>query len=175
MVRDSLPYWRLSAFYFAYFSALGSFLPYWGLYLESLGFVPQQIGFLIAVLVGTKVVAPNLWGWLADRSGKGIFIIRVASFFASLTFLGVFVDSGYYWLVFVILVFSFFWNAALPQFEAVTLSHLVDDTHQYSRVRPWGSIGFIVTVMGGGCPSRLPGALYTACYDFFAASGYLAD
>ncbi len=104
----------------------------------------------MAVLVGTKIVAPNIWGWLADRSGKGIRIIRVASFLASLAFLGVFVDSGYYWMIFVTLIFSFFWNAALPQFEAVTLSHLADDTHQYSRVRLWGSIGFIVTVMGVG-------------------------
>lgn len=104
----------------------------------------------MAVLVGTKIIAPNIWGWLADRSGKGISTIRVASFLASLAFLGVFIDSGYYWLIFVTLIFSFFWNAALPQFEAVTLSHLGDDTHQYSRVRLWGSIGFIVTVMGVG-------------------------
>jgi PPP family 3-phenylpropionic acid transporter len=45
------------------------------------------------------------------------------------------------------LLFSFFWNAMLPQFEAMTLNHLGDDTHHYSMIRMWGSLGFIVTVV----------------------------
>ncbi len=44
------------------------------------------------------------------------------------------------------LLFSFFWNATLPQFEAVTLSHLGDQSHQYSNIRLWGSIGFVFVV-----------------------------
>ncbi len=38
----------------------------------------------------------------------------------------------------------------LPQFEAVTLFHLKDEPHRYSRIRLWGSVGFIATVMGIG-------------------------
>ncbi|MCK4675332.1 MAG: MFS transporter, partial [Gammaproteobacteria bacterium] len=37
--------------------------------------------------------------------------------------------------------------ATLPQFEAMTLNHLGDDTHHYSMVRLWGSLGFIVLVI----------------------------
>jgi PPP family 3-phenylpropionic acid transporter len=46
----------------------------------------------------------------------------------------------------VMSLFSFFWNAALPQFEATTLNHLGSDTHRYSSIRLWGSIGFIIAV-----------------------------
>jgi PPP family 3-phenylpropionic acid transporter len=46
--------------------------------------------------------------------------------------------------------FSFFWNAALPPFEANTLNHLGADTHRYSSIRLWGSIGFILTVAALG-------------------------
>lgn len=38
----------------------------------------------------------------------------------------------------------------LPQFEAVTLAHLRNAAHHYSRVRLWGSIGFIVAVLSIG-------------------------
>lgn len=38
----------------------------------------------------------------------------------------------------------------MPQFEAVTLYHLKDQAHRYSRIRLWGSIGFIVAVLGVG-------------------------
>jgi PPP family 3-phenylpropionic acid transporter len=44
------------------------------------------------------------------------------------------------------MLFSFFWNATLPQLEATTFSHLGEQTHRYSSVRLWGSIGFIVAV-----------------------------
>ncbi len=145
-----IPYWRLSGFYFFYFSTLGSFLPYWGLYLQSLGFSPRQIGTLMALLAGTKIIAPNMVGWIGDRRGRSMGLIRIASFAAVIAFMGVFVDSGYRWLLLVTVVFSFFWNAALPQFEAVTFSHLKGRTHHYSLIRIWGSIGFIATVMGVG-------------------------
>lgn len=46
--------------------------------------------------------------------------------------------------------YSIFWNAILPQFEVITLGHLADESHRYSRVRLWGSIGFVVAVTGLG-------------------------
>jgi PPP family 3-phenylpropionic acid transporter len=54
-------------------------------------------------------------------------------------------------------VLSFFWSAALPLFEGVTFDHLRSTGGDYSRVRLWGSIGFIVTVQGAGwLLDRLP-------------------
>ncbi len=145
-----VPTYRLSAFYVLYFSALGSFLPYWSLYLESLGFDASQIGELMALLVGTKIIAPNFWGWIADRSGRPMQVIRTTSLLATISFLGVFQDPGFFWMAGVTLVFGVFWNAALPQFEALTLAHLQADPHVYSRVRLWGSVGFVVTVLLAG-------------------------
>ncbi|MCW8885787.1 MAG: MFS transporter, partial [Motiliproteus sp.] len=46
--------------------------------------------------------------------------------------------------------FTFFWNAVLPQFEVLTLQFLGPHRARYSRIRLWGSIGFIVTVVGLG-------------------------
>jgi PPP family 3-phenylpropionic acid transporter len=55
--------------------------------------------------------------------------------------------SEFAWLT---IGFSFFWNAPLPLFEAATLAHLQAEPHQYSRIRLWGSVGFIIAVMGVG-------------------------
>ena len=50
-------------------------------------------------------------------------------------------------IIFLILLsYSFFWNAILPLFEALTLTYLGNDHHKYSYIRIWGSIGFVVTV-----------------------------
>lgn len=143
----SVPYWRLSSFYFFYFATLGGFLPYWSLYLEHIKFSALEIGELSALMVATKIIAPNLWGWIADHTGKSLRIIRIASFFAALIFAGFFFKDSYFWVAMITVGFSFFWNAALPQFEAATLFHLKKEPHRYSQIRLWGSIGFIVTVL----------------------------
>ncbi|MGV6816325.1 MAG: MFS transporter [Thiotrichales bacterium] len=144
------PYFRLSSFYFFYFASIGAFVPYWSVYLESLGFTPGEIGELIAISMMTKLIAPYLWGWVADLRGNRLRVIRWTSFFAALSFAGIFVDQSYWSMALVLGVFSFFWHAALPQFEAVTLNHLGANRMRYSLIRLWGSVGFIVVVIGLG-------------------------
>ena len=141
-----MPYWRLSGFYFFYFASLGVLVPYWGLYLKSLGFTAAAIGTMMAIIMATKIISPNIWGWVADHTGKRMAIVRLGGLLSVIAFAGVFISQQYWWLVIVMMLFSFFWNATLPQFEATTFSHLGKQTHRYSSVRLWGSIGFIVAV-----------------------------
>jgi hypothetical protein len=76
---DAIPYKRLSGFYFFYFALLGAIIPYWSLYLESLAFDAITIGVLMSISHVTRVFAPSLWGYLADRTGKRLRIIRLGA------------------------------------------------------------------------------------------------
>lgn len=147
---EATPYWRLSGFYFFYFATLGALMPYWSLYLQDRGFDAPAIGGLMALVAATKIVAPYLWGWVADHSGRRMLMIRFASLASVLCFAGVFIPGGFLWLALVMFLFSFFWNAGLPQFEVTTLRFLGDEPHRYSAIRLWGSIGFIITVLALG-------------------------
>ncbi|KGD63247.1 hypothetical protein Y5S_03522 [Alcanivorax nanhaiticus] len=140
-------YWRLSGFYFFYFGLLGTLVPYWSLYLKDLGFSAAAIGALMAIPQLTKVGAPNLWGWLADRSGQRLRIIRAGNLMAALAFLPVFWIDTFWNMAFLLIAFSFFWNAVLAQFEVLTLQSLGKQAHRYSHVRLWGSVGFIISVL----------------------------
>ncbi|HMK15126.1 MAG TPA: MFS transporter [Burkholderiales bacterium] len=146
----SFPYWRLSSFYFFYFAFVGAFSPYWSLYLKSLDFSAAEIGVLMSLLLVTRNFAPTLWGWLADRSGKRAGFVRIAAVLSLASYLGVFFGASFWWLFVVMALLSFFWSASLPLVEATTLSHLGDSTASYGRVRLWGSVGFIVAVIGIG-------------------------
>ncbi len=142
-----MPYWRLSAFYFFYFSLLGGLVPYWGLFLQNRGFDEVEIGQLMAILMATKIVAPNVWGWLGDHLGHRMRIVQVASLVSLLVFSGMFVARGFWAIAAVMMLYSFFWNASLPQFEVVTINYLRERVARYARIRLWGSVGFIVTVI----------------------------
>ncbi|WP_018881229.1 MFS transporter [Thioalkalivibrio sp. ALE30] len=137
---------RLSGVYFFYFASLGAFMPFWGPYLSEEGFSGAQIGELMAIVLATKIIAPNVWGWLADRAGAHMPIARWGALAGAVAFTGVLLYTGYWWLAVVMAAYSFFWNAILPQFEATTMRSLGQDAHRYALVRLWGSVGFIVAV-----------------------------
>lgn len=167
---------RLAIWYCAYFAAVGVFLPYWPVYLHALGHPAADIGTLLALFSGSRLVAPHLWGWLADRSGRRMAIVRIGGIATVLSFLGIFaVGSSYAGHALVMAVFCFFWTAVLPQFEAVTLAHLGSEAHRYGRIRLWGSIGFIVVAGGGGAlfsvlgPQAVPWAMLVGLTAIVAA------
>ncbi len=145
-----VPYWRLSAYYLCYFASLGALVPYWGLFLQSRGFDPLAIGQLMAILAGTKVVAPVVWGHLVDVSGRRMPLVRAATLASVLVFGLVFVADGFWAMAAAMTLFSFFWNAALPQVEAVTFNHLGPRVVRYAQIRLWGSVGFILVVAALG-------------------------
>jgi PPP family 3-phenylpropionic acid transporter len=126
---------------------LGALVPYWGLFLRDRGFDAVAIGELMAILMATKIVAPNVWGWLGDHLGHRMRIVRAASLVSILVFLGMFWAEGFWAIALVMALYSFFWNASLPQFEVVTFTYLKDKVARYAQIRVWGSIGFIVTVV----------------------------
>ena len=144
------PYWRLSAYYFAYFAFLGLFSPYFGLYLQSRAFSAWDIGLLMSQMQLMRLFGPYLWGALADRLGKRLFVIRLTSVGTLVAF------SAFFWIkrfdayMAAMAILAFFWSASLPLVEALTFDHLRENAARYSRVRLWGSVGFIAAVLASG-------------------------
>ena len=141
---------NLSAFYFFYFAYLGAFAPFFALYLTSVGMNAVEIGVLMALPQLTRILAPHLWGWLADHTGRRIGVVRISGAAGMIAFLGVFAGDSFAWLFVVLFAMMFFWSAALPLVEATTLSKLGDETARYGRIRVWGSVGFIAAVVAVG-------------------------
>jgi PPP family 3-phenylpropionic acid transporter len=148
--RPALPYWRLSAFYLCYFAILGAMVPYWTVFLRGRGMSALEIGQLMAVGTLTRILAPWASAWVGDRMPRRIVVVRLAAALMTLIFCGMFVARGFWQVALVTAAFGFFWNAALPQFEIVTLRHLGSTGNLYGRIRLWGSVGFIGVVLGGG-------------------------
>lgn len=147
---QSLPYWRLSGFYFFHFAFIGAFAPYWSLYLKSLSFSALQIGVLMSLLHVTRIFAPTAWGYLADHTGKRMLIVQLAAITGLVSYCGVFFGESFLWMFAIMMLMSFFWSASLPLIEATTLSHLGKSTARYGSIRSWGSLGFVLAVIGIG-------------------------
>jgi len=140
-------HFRLSRFYFIYYFFVGAFVPYWGLYLKSEQFSPADIGILMSLFQISRIFAPNFWGWLADHSGRRAHWIRLTAFLGLCGFTAVFWAHGFFWLFFVMAALSMFTSSTLPLAESLTLAHLATTNGHYSRIRMWGSLGFIVAAV----------------------------
>ena len=144
------PLGRLSAWYFFYFAFVGAFAPYFTLYLQDIGQSAWEIGVLMSVPQVMRLLAPNLWGWLADHLGRRAAVVKFAALGSVLGFCGFFFTREYLPMLAAMTLVWFFWSAALPLVEAMTLDRLAGRTERYGRIRLWGSIGFIVSVLGLG-------------------------
>ena len=143
-------HWRIAGFYFFYYAFVGMFSPYWSLYLQSIHFTPIEIAVLMSIQPVMRMVAPNIWGWLADHTGQRLLVVQVAATLSAVFYFGVFLTTSFWGLFLVLTLMGFFWSASMPLVEATTLSYLGKNTAHYGRIRSWGSIGFIVAVVGLG-------------------------
>jgi len=142
--------WHYSTFYFFYFTTIGVIIPYWSLHLQYIGFNATEIGQLMAILLATKVVAPNIWASVVDhliaKHGSALGLLKFAVFATLIFYSLLYWVSSYWWVAFLMLGYCVFWNACLPQIESATLNYLKERRDEYGAIRLWGSIGFIVTV-----------------------------
>lgn len=145
-----LPYWRLSGYYFFHFAFIGAFSPYFGLYLQSLSFSAWDIGLLMSQMQLMRLFGPYLWSALADRLSRRLPIVRLAGAVSLLGFTTFFFAQRFESFLVAMALMAFFWSAALPLVETVTFDHLRQEPGRYSRIRMWGSVGFIVAVLGTG-------------------------
>jgi PPP family 3-phenylpropionic acid transporter len=150
MATGPLPYWRLSLYYFFYFAFIGVFSPYFTLYLQGISLSAADIALLMSQMQLMRLLAPTFWGWLADKRGRQVDIIRLSAVCACVGFTGFFLTDDFVHLFIPMTLMAFFWSASLPLVESLTFAHLKAQPQRYSQIRVWGSVGFIVAVLLGG-------------------------
>ena len=136
--------------FFAYYAYVGMFAPYASLYFANKGMSGVQIGILMSMMQVTRIFGPNLWGWIADQKGQRVQVLRYTAFAALLT-LCVMPGAQAFMTFFVVMVLlNTFTSSQTPLSEALMLSEMRGDLTHYGRLRLWGSVGFICSVMLGG-------------------------
>lgn len=150
----------MQALYFSYFAYVGTLSPYLSLYFEASGYSVAQIGLLLAVPQALRIVAPPVWGLLADR-GAAAGRLLVASAMLTILFVALLpwaTEQGQL-ATLVLLAALFFASAGItPIAESTALALAGGDAGRYGAMRLWGSVGFVVAVVVVGPALDLGGA-----------------
>jgi len=141
---------RLGAYYFAYFTYAGALVPYFSLWLAAQGFGAGQIALVLAMPQVARVFAPALWGWLADHGGRQREIVIFGAFAVFFGFAALYAVHGVAGMALVMLVMSVLAAGAMPLVEATALAATEGRAGSYGPIRLWGSVGFMLAVLGTG-------------------------
>lgn len=141
---------RLATFYALYFALLGCIAPYWGLFLQHKHFNPEQIGLLMGAFGLMRVVAPNLWAHWGRYFRSPLQMVRTSAVLTLLCFTLIGLVDTPLGMGMVMMLYGFFWAAMLPQYELMTMQACANEVGAYSRIRVWGSLGFVATVLAAG-------------------------
>jgi MFS transporter, PPP family, 3-phenylpropionic acid transporter len=141
---------RLALFYGAFFSAVGIYLPFWPVWLESRGLTPTEIGYVLAAAFWPRIVTSLLIPTLADRLGTRR---RPMVLLAAATLAGIFLfvlARDFPTLLLLSMVTGASWAAILPLGEALALDEAKRRDLSYGRIRLWGSFTFVAGAVGVG-------------------------
>ncbi|WP_397607573.1 MFS transporter [Silanimonas sp.] len=138
------PLRRYAVFYFCFYAALGAYTPYVARFVDHLGFSGLVAGGMLGLWYASRIVAPPLWSRMVAQSARPGLWLLAGCVLASLGFASFGAVSSVTGLFAAMLFFGAFYNAVMPQFEAMTLGAIAGETEGYGRLRVWGSVGFLV-------------------------------
>jgi PPP family 3-phenylpropionic acid transporter len=141
---------RLGAYYFAFFAYIGVLAPYFSLWLAGRGYDARQIALVLAMPQIARVFAPAAWGWIADHTGWQRGIVIFSAFAVLGGFAAMQVVRGVAELAVLMLAMSILTSGSMPLVESAALNATRARPGSYGPVRLWGSIGFILAVLGAG-------------------------
>ena len=143
---DSKTYWNLSAIQFLFWFAAVTGTSYLVVFLQRLGYQPNQVGVIAAINATVTIIATPFWGMISDKIGstRKVFLFCISCSTLLLAFIPVSSRTviGPLTLMFLIIpIMIFFKMPTHSLVEAFLVQRTNIENIPYSNVRFWGSIG----------------------------------
>ena len=133
--------WPFS-FYFLYFAALSSFMPFIVLFYQALQFNGTQIGLLTGIPPLITLLAAPFWTGVADASKRHRLIMSLGIAMAVGLVLLLQTLNGFVLIFVTIVIFNFFFSPVASLSDSATIAMLGEERGMYGRIRLGGTIGW---------------------------------
>ncbi|MCH7707494.1 MAG: MFS transporter [Myxococcales bacterium] len=129
---------------------LGVWFPFISLYLdENLGLSGIQLGMAIALIPLVGILAQPFWGQISDRSGSRARVLALLALCSAGGYAMLSLPTSFVGISLAIAGLALFSSALIPMYVSVTLALTGDgNPRSFGLVRMWGTIGFLITVVG---------------------------
>jgi nucleoside transporter len=134
---------RLSVMMFLQYAILGAWVPVFGPYLKSLALTNTETAWVWTTAALGAVLAPVVWGQIADRWLAAEKCICLCSAVAGLALWWAARVTHPWTLFWIFLVFWLFQIPNMSIGSALTFRHLDHPERQFGPIRLWGTAGWI--------------------------------
>lgn len=125
---------------------LGIFSPFWGVWLESVGLESEQIGLLLGLGYGMRVLGNLLILKNVKRAELLVPVTRILIWAGFVCFCGFYLSHDFWPILIFTLLASFIYPTLLPLTDSIAARMVLQVKLDYGKVRLWGSAAFIVGV-----------------------------
>ncbi len=141
---------RMAAMSGAGFAVAGIHLPFFPIWMASIGMTPWQIALLMALPMAVRIpVAPFLLS-VADRSRDRALVLTLVSLACAILSAGFIFETGFWPILLITVLLGIAWAPQVPLIDAITLSGVRRYGSDYAAMRVWGSIAFLAASFGCG-------------------------
>jgi PPP family 3-phenylpropionic acid transporter len=156
--------WPFS-FYFFYFAAIATLLPYLVLYYGELGLAGRQIGFLTALPPLITLISAPLWTGVADSTHRHRLVLSISLLSCIVAILAVSTVSTFWALLPLVVLFAFAIAPSGSLADTATMTMLANEREKYGRVRLGGTFGWGIASIVAGMVIEQTG-LHSSFYMF---------
>lgn len=143
----------LRVYYFVSFASLGILIPFFPRWLESRDLRGAAMGAVMALVPAMGLIAPPVFGFVADTFALRGRLLAIACGGAGLAFSAVALASargsplGLGGLFIAVAVYAFFRAPMVPLVDVIAMEEVRTGSVTYARLRLFGSLGFLVTAL----------------------------
>jgi MFS transporter, PPP family, 3-phenylpropionic acid transporter len=142
---------RLSVLYASVFLGLGVHLPFFPVWLKARSFDANEIGSLLALSIGVRILASPVMAGLADRGFAPAKLLAASQAAIVVCFLAMMQAQTYGAMAVLVALAGVFQSSQIALADIATTREMMRDPRlHYGRIRLWGSIAFILGNLGAG-------------------------
>jgi PPP family 3-phenylpropionic acid transporter len=142
--------WLPKAFYFFYFAAAASLIPFLALYYEQVGLSGRQIGLLAGMLPLISLISASFWGGLADATQRHGRLLTLAIGGTLISVLALSLATAFCWLIAVVVFYALVSAPILPLVDSTVVAMLGERKKEYGKQRLWGAVGWGLAAPAAG-------------------------
>lgn len=147
----------------------GTFMP---LYLNSIGYSKTSVGILLSLAPIVAILGQPTWGTLADRANSKNNILKILILGNVITILFIGFSNNFFYLLLVLLIFTFFQTSLNPMTDTITLEYSSGAKWHFGHIRLAGTLGYCFMAVIAGVILRKNIQLMFPLYSFFAVATF---
>lgn len=168
--RTKYPYYFIILYALTYMgnAVYGTFI---SLYLDNIGFDKSAIGVLLSLGPFVAIVAQPIWGAAGDRVKYKNTLLKILILGSSITIILFTASNSFYYLFFIISLFTFFQTSVNPISDVITLEYLDTAKFKFGYIRMAGTLGFaLMSVIAGSIANQNISSIFPLYFTIYMLS-----